>query len=831
MKVKYFNIAILNVFLLVTLSVSVYGSVYNTFYGQASPISAETPKVVLQSGTAGTSTIYTNNTSAKVSVAAPRNWWNLDYDYRKQMSIINNVASTLGSGYSVCLIVNTTSLVSSSKMLLSGNDLRVVYWSGSNSIELDREVINMNSDSTQVWFKTQATIEANGSDSNYYIYYGNPTAGSPPANRSNVYDFWDDFDDASLDPAWTFLQIGGASGSYSESGTVVILNATTSGDLWDTSDNFLFLSISRSYDVLIESYTPSWGGVHDTWSKMGGAQLRQSIDANSKNRIMSPVYSAVGATNSYRLSTGGSTFEQTTGTQPKYCRLSRIGGTSRAWYSTDGISWTELGSQISFSGGLSDPVRLGIHLAGLSSSSHWVEVDWFKVRKYVDPEPSTSVGLEERNIEDYVDNNTSDVDSSADKGIHSNFSAQQYGPDSSFDILREEDTLGSWGDYSSELLTNPGAEFGNTTGWTATGPNAANFAAGYDCPAGSAGPHTGSYAFYWNNPSSSSDWAYQEVDLSPWLLEIQSGDAQITAKGWLVCSEYHAPPWDIVRMRVVFYDNSSQEISSDTYDTGEQGDLQNWTEFGIENYTIPTNAVKVRMWSQTFENSWDAGNADDFSVKVRTYKRNYELDLEVQWTNATYDLPNEELCIFGGTMGSENIRVDVWNGTAWQNLFTDLTSGWNNISVSSYLTSLNFTIRFKGDTETGDTNQDSWNIDATILHVWTGEYDHVLKVVNQVANNWKVNLKVYDSSNIGRLSSLTISFHEGTTSDQIIISGGVITQSEGPQYDLPGNATRYISIVNLSAGTSGTSYLYVYLKILVPDTTTYSLYIITFEIT
>jgi len=223
---------------------------------------------------------------------------------------------------------------------------------------------------------------------------------------------------------------------------------------------------------------------------------------------MSPVYSAVGATNSYRLSAGGVTNEQTTGTQPKYCRLSRVGGASRAWYSTDGVSWTELGTQISFSGGLSNPVRLGIHLAGLSSSNHWVEVDWFKVRKYVNPEPTVNVGTEE----------------------------------------------------------------------------------------------------------------------------------------------------------------------------------------------ITT-------------------------------------------------------------------------------------------------------------------------------------YDYVLKVANQVANNWKVNLRVYDNFNIGRLSSAKVSLHDGTTSDQIIVNGGVITQSEGAQYDLAGSATIYISISNLQATTTGTSRLYVYLKIQVPNISTYNLLVITFEIT
>jgi hypothetical protein len=124
------------------------------------------------------------------------NWWNTSYSYKRQITIANNAASTGNVGYSVCVTINTASLVSAGKMLLSGNDLRVVYWSNSNWNELDREVIGMNNTSTQVWFKTQATIEANSSDSNYYIYYGDPSAGSPPANRNNVYLWYDDFDRA-----------------------------------------------------------------------------------------------------------------------------------------------------------------------------------------------------------------------------------------------------------------------------------------------------------------------------------------------------------------------------------------------------------------------------------------------------------------------------------------------------------------------------------------------------------------------------------------------------------------------------------------------------------
>ncbi|MDH5779482.1 MAG: DUF2341 domain-containing protein [Candidatus Bathyarchaeota archaeon] len=132
----------------------------------------------------------------------PRNWWNHDYKYRSQITIDNNIASTLGSGYSVCLGLDTATFISENKMLPSGNDLRILRLNASSWIELDRNVMDMNTSSTAVWFKTQADISASGSDNDYYMYYGNPSAGTPPANKSNVYASWDDFNDGDYD-GWT----------------------------------------------------------------------------------------------------------------------------------------------------------------------------------------------------------------------------------------------------------------------------------------------------------------------------------------------------------------------------------------------------------------------------------------------------------------------------------------------------------------------------------------------------------------------------------------------------------------------------------------------------
>jgi len=121
------------------------------------------------------------------------NWWNVDYSYRRQITITNNMAYTLSSGYSTLLTMDTAALVSSGKMLSNGNDLRIVFWNESSWVEIDRHVIDMNTSSTQVWFKTQTDVPADGSDNNYYVYYDNLGAVSPPANKSNVYLWFDDF--------------------------------------------------------------------------------------------------------------------------------------------------------------------------------------------------------------------------------------------------------------------------------------------------------------------------------------------------------------------------------------------------------------------------------------------------------------------------------------------------------------------------------------------------------------------------------------------------------------------------------------------------------------
>ena len=122
---------------------------------------------------------------------------------------------------------------------------------------------------------------------------------------------------------------------------------------------------------------------------------------------------------------------------------------------------------------------------------------------------------------------------------------------------------------------------------------------------------------------------------------------------------------------------------------------------------------------------------------------------------------------------------------------------------------------------------------SAVANLTPAYYDYVLKVVNNASDPWKIRLKAYSQSNIGRLSNCTICFQNASdgTSGQVYIVNGNYTQQTGPWYDLPASpAERYIA-VTLQANNSDVSYINVYLEILIPDKTTYAQYILTFEFT
>jgi hypothetical protein len=114
----------------------------------------------------------------------------------------------------------------------------------------------------------------------------------------------------------------------------------------------------------------------------------------------------------------------------------------------------------------------------------------------------------------------------------------------------------------------------------------------------------------------------------------------------------------------------------------------------------------------------------------------------------------------------------------------------------------------------------------------TATYDYVLRVNNTVTDSWQIRFKEYSNSSVGRLQNCTIYFHNSTdgNSPQIVVENGSFKNGTGSWYNLGSSQTIYIAIT-VEASSTGTSYIYTYLEVRTPNTTTYAQYTITLKIT
>jgi hypothetical protein len=190
--------------------------------------------------------------------------------------------------------------------------------------------------------------------------------------------------------------------------------------------------------------------------------------------------------------------------------------------------------------------------------------------------------------------------------------------------------MGSGINWSSELLTNPGFETGDTTGWTNGGGG--TMTVGTDCPYGSQGPDGTYYAYWLQDNWGLNSYAYQNVSLNGYATFIDAGLAKINVTGWFVSDEYNAgpPPYDESFMNVRFYNESDQNMTGCWYESGgtnpvSQGsgnNLNSWNQYGLINHTIPVGARKVQIrflcweYDPTGPTYWDAGSVENLSVTV-----------------------------------------------------------------------------------------------------------------------------------------------------------------------------------------------------------------------
>jgi len=139
----------------------------------------------------------------------PVGWWDSNWIYRMAINIteMNNTNLT---GFQVNLSVNTSGPIAAGRMNGDCSDIRFVD-NASNVLPFYLDT-GCNTTSTKVWVRLN--LSANSS-SIIYIYYGNPSASSS-ANGTATFEFFDDFNSASVDTSKWFV-----GGGMTQSGGVV----------------------------------------------------------------------------------------------------------------------------------------------------------------------------------------------------------------------------------------------------------------------------------------------------------------------------------------------------------------------------------------------------------------------------------------------------------------------------------------------------------------------------------------------------------------------------------------------------------------------------------
>ena len=342
----------------------------------------------------------------KAFAAAPADqWWDLSYPFRQQVTLTSGTAMVPNS-YTISITIDHQTLVGAGQSLASGNDVRVLYWNGGGWVELDRvldPVSAWNSTTTTINFRTQALIPASSSDDNYYVYYGNLAAAAPPANETNVYAFWDDFDDNDISDWTAFTENRALDASCNPAGFPAV--SVTGGIVnLDPVDDWCTAGIrNNAFSVSnAEGFTVRTGA-------------RYVDPAFDDDQLPGMWYVQIDGSNyltqAYNASTRGNTGTASNRIRalqpnllpPNFDVVNGASGSSsvptiNTWYDyenfvlTNGdMRWERDGTQHSPTAGWGNDTTFTAGGIALGSERIAAEYDWVLVRKLVGPEPTNLV--------------------------------------------------------------------------------------------------------------------------------------------------------------------------------------------------------------------------------------------------------------------------------------------------------------------------------------------------------------------------------------------------------------------------------------------------------
>lgn len=286
-----------------------------------------------------------------------------------------------------------------------------------------------------------------------------------------------------------------------------------------------------------------------------------------------------------------------------------------------------------------------------------------------------------------------------DKGIHSSFPEMQ-DKDGTFDTLTEENMGGGGGGGGSEWLdTNANTTDHYHIDWTIIG--------------------TQPYLDAQDEPTNYVYTKSDEITLGYFLFPSTTLTGDITLNISVYGKHDDGPTGE----ESFFHWGHNGTY----YQTANFGFLTTW---GYKTITVSETftVAEINAMQGYFSTNKIAGADDIYFDHLRlgvsaegVGGADYELDLEVSWTDADYDETEEWLCVFGGTQDAEPLKIDIWSGT-WTNIISDVVAGWNNVSISAYLTDATVEIRFIDNDQADDDILSTWEIEGVLLQTWSYAY-------------------------------------------------------------------------------------------------------------
>lgn len=179
-----------------------------------------------------------------------------------------------------------------------------------------------------------------------------------------------------LPSPWLTQDIGAVAATGSVSYSSNLFAVVGSGaDIWGTADEFRYVYKQVTGDCDIRARVTSLQNVHT--NAKAGVMIRESLNANSTHALLN-VTPAAGAEFIRRFTTGGTTSAQATAgvTAPRWVRMVRVGNNFTGYTSTDGATWTQVGTTQTITMAASVYVGLAVnsHLDGTLATGAFTNV-------------------------------------------------------------------------------------------------------------------------------------------------------------------------------------------------------------------------------------------------------------------------------------------------------------------------------------------------------------------------------------------------------------------------------------------------------------------------